>query len=495
MSSDELFEQRLRRNLRRLAEELVEGPGQDGRGVAGDRRWYQLPRPSRRGLRRILPGWSPRASRALVALWVLSAALLLGGGIVAGLALAGPGAPYRTVRPGPEQAALDALPSPLAVVSGDQLLTLSPGGPEKTMAHATIGSAPQWSADGAWVAYLGPGGRLHAVAADGGRELVLLPWPVTAFTWSPAADLLAAIPAAGPDADHLVVTGPPRAEGSAGSPTVVGPLASSFVWSADGHDLAYTVPGAGSVPDRVVVVDLISGARRTLPYRPPAGTGVQLAGFWPNGQGLLAWLDPGRSAAAEATGLTLVALRLGSSVALPLATTFVYLPWLAWSPGGRRLALVAQVGALPWLGSQVEICRPALGRCHALPQPPGTVTLDPAWSPAGNELAVVRAPELPTSGPGASLDSWDLRRRLWVVPADGGQGRLVRGSAPGATAPRFGLTGTTLVYATAQGVQSIPVQGGRSVGLLSGLRGALDTAGPDGFGKLPWGGVPAWQPS
>lgn len=468
--TDEVFEQRLRRDLRRLADHLaVPGPVADPlRAQRAGRRWAR-----------------PGGGMAVAACLVLV-------GLVAGRALAAPGTP-RTAQPlSGSRAALDRTAGALAFVSGSSLWTAAPGTAPRAV--ATVGdphSAPQWSPDGSWVAYLGAGDQLHVVHPGGADDHLAVAGPVTAMTWSPAADLLAVVPAAGADRGRLLVV--PVAGTRAVPPTVVGPPVTSFVWSSDGERIAYAVAG-GAGPDLLRTVDVVTGATTDLAYAAPPGTGVELAGWWPDGGGLLLWLDPGRSLAAQADGLDLYTLPIGATTATVLAHTFVYLHWLAWSPDGTRLALVAQSGAFPWQGSRVEVCRPAAATCRPLPQPAGTVSLDPAWSPDGSRLAFVRAPVLPSAAPGGGLSAWYLRRRLWVASADGAGARPVAGAPAGAAAPRFGPRGTSLTVATGDAVVEVPVAGGRPTTIAGGLAGALATAGPDGYGKLPWGGTTAWGP-
>lgn len=415
-------------------------------------------------------------------------------GLLAGRALAPSGMPQgRASRPlGAVRAALAQTAGAMAFVSGSSLWTAAPGSAPRAVAPiGEPGSAPQWSPDGAWVAYLGSGDQLHVVHPGGGDGHVVLPGPVTAMTWSPAADLLAVVPAAGSDRGRLLVV-PVSARGAEPA-TLVGPPVSSFAWSADGQRIAYAAAG-GSGPDRLRTVDVVTGATTDLPYAAPPGTAVELAGWWPDGGGLLLWLDPGRSTAAQAAGLDLYTLPIGATTATLLARTFVYLHWLAWSPRGTELALVAQSGAYPWQGSQIEVCRPAAATCRSLTQPPGTVSLDPAWSPGGQRLAFVRAPLLARGSPGNSLSAWYLQRRLWLAAVDGSGAHPVAGAPAGAVAPRFGPRGTSLTLATANAVVEVPAGGGRTTTIVGRLAGALDTAGPDGYGKLPWGGTIAWGP-
>ncbi len=492
--TDEIFEQRLRRDLRRLADELAvesspkrRGHGSSGRPGAGSRHGSSgRPGAGTWSLRRsrVL---SPTFGRILLVVWLVVAVCLVGSGVVAGRVLTA--SPAR-LHGSPAVATLAEVPGPLAYFSGRRLYTASPGSAPRGVATvAAPGSAPQWSADGSWIAYLGSAGHLHLVRPDGSGAHLALAGPVTAMAWSPAADLLAVVPAGGSMRDTLVLL---AAGTQPTAPTVVASSVSSFVWSAGGRRIAYAMAGPGLQPDRLVVYDVVSGTSTVLPYVPPAGTGLLLAGWWPDGSGLVVWLDPGRSAAAEATGLGLVSVPLGSAAAMFLARTFVYLPWLAWSPGGHRLALASMPGAFPWQGSRIEVCRPAAGTCTALPEPAGTVGLDPAWSPSGDRLAFVRAPVLSSSSPGGGLARWYQGRRLWVARADGSGARPVLGAAPGAAQPRFTPSGRSLVYVTAWSVDTVGLTGGHAATLATGLAGALDTAGPDGYGKLPWGGTAVW---
>jgi TolB protein len=490
--TDELFEERLRRDLHRLAGRLELGDHRPaGRhGLSGGHRSPLLLRGRRRARRRGLTAFVLAAVAGVV---LLGPGRLLGPGH-----LFGPASPSRPFRPDPTAAAADApgFPGALAYLSRGSLYTAEPGSvPTAVTPSPSPGSAPQWSASGTWVGELGGTGRLRVLRASGAAVALPSPAtadPVTAFEWSPAAPLLALIPSAGADAGDLVVVDP--AAPDAAPMVVAGPVV-SFLWSPDGHRLA-VVRDAGPGGEQVDVVDVVTGSRVPLPYRAPPDTTVLLGSWWPDGAGLLFWLDPGGSTAAEATGLPLVSLALGATDARTLGRTFVYLPWLAWSPDGHRLLIVDMSGAFPWDGSHLAVCRPGpvAPPCRALPQPAGAVTVDPAWAPDGRLIAFVRAGRDPGLVPGTAIAQWYGSRRLWVASPDGQGAEEVHGTGPGVADPVFGPSSHSISYAGASDIATIAVSGGRPTVIAAGLSGALDTAGPDGFGKLPWGGLPSWGP-
>jgi hypothetical protein len=74
---------------------------------------------------------------------------------------------------------------------------------------------------------------------------------------------------------------------------------------------------------------------------------LPLAGWWPDGKGVLFWRDPGASSSIAADGLGLFTLRLGGKLR-QLATTLSYPDQLAQSPNGHDLALVAGFGREMW---------------------------------------------------------------------------------------------------------------------------------------------------
>ncbi len=433
----------------------------------------------------------------MLGLWLVVALVLVGAGALVGRTVDEPSDVGPLSR---ATAALASTAGSLAYESGTGLYAAEPGSPPQRI--ATVGSAssaPQWSPDGAWIAYLGSGGLLHVVRAGGGDDQVVLAQPVTAMTWSPTADVLAVVPRAGAERDDLLLVAvpPPAAGGpvvTPSAPTVVASGVVSFVWSATGTRLAYSVDRGPQEPEQIQVFDVVTHTDSTLPFTGPPGAGLLLAGWWPDGAGLLLWQDPEASLAAETTGLVLDALPLAATQATPLARTFVYLPWLAWSPNGRRLALVEMAGSVPWQDSRVAICTVPTGGCRPLAQPAGTVDLDPAWSPDGRRLAFVRAPALAAGASPGGLTAWYAQRRLWVADADGRGAAPVAEAPAGVADPRFGPGGASVTVATAHAIEVVPLAGGRPTVVADSLVGALDTAGPDGYGKLPWGGVVAWGP-
>ncbi len=515
--TDELFERKVRRDLRRLADELpVPTPSriaQRERSLPAIRsrrsRWSRRHRPGyghrpghRRspGARYQHAGYRQHPAGEQRAAWrgMLPVAALVAA--VAAMLLAAvavvPGHLLRShaVRLGNElpTAALTQFPGALAYVADGALHAAEPGASPRSVASvANPVSGPQWSSDSRWLAYAGSSGHLHVVSTDGAANTIVTPNPVAAFAWSPRANLLAVLPASGSQAGDLLLV---HVGGGTATAALVASGVWSFVWSSGGREIAYSKAGAGNQSDRLFLYDVVTGGRQLLPYVPPPGTGVLLGSFWPDGGGLVMWVDPGRSIAAEATGLELVSLPLAASLPLPLVRTFVYLPWLAWSPGGSRLLTVQMSKASPWEGSNLVVCRPSRGSCRVLTQPRHVVTVDPAWSPGGRRIAFVRASAMASPTPGVGLDWWYATRRLWVAMADGTGAREVTGAGQGVAEPRFGASGKSIFYVTAHSVKVVPAAGGRATTVAGGLSGALGTGGPDGYGKLPWGGLAEWGP-
>lgn len=495
--TDEIFEQRFQRDLHRLAERLASRSGQVATPPADlvlsptEARWRDRrfrPRTGRRGSTRYRLSAGGRTIRVLAILGAV--------GVLAFGAFVNPGhlIGHRTIRlrHATPTAALFHFPGALAYLANGSLSTAQPGGRPVAITPAVApGSAPQWSVGGRWITYLGTADHLHVVRPDGTPIATPVTSAVAGMTWSPTAKLLAILLAAGPHADELLLWDP---TGNGSPPRIIASSVTSFVWSSGGKQLAYSVQSA-TQPDQLVTYDLLTGARNVLPYRPPTGTGLLLAGWWPDSRGLVFWLDPGHSVAAEATGLELADLPLYADQPHLMGRTFVYQPWLAWSPGGGRLLIVTMTGSFPWQGSQLTTCRPALDRCQGLPQPRGSVSLDPTWSPGGGHIAFVRAAARGSLTSPGGVNRWYQTRHLYVARADGTHARLVAGAGSGVADPTFSPSGRSIYYSTDQGVAFLPVGGGLSTMVVSGLAGALGTGGPDGYGKLPWGGLAVWAGS
>lgn len=559
------LEPRLAHQLGRLAECAVTSPDALDRILEGsddDQRVVVLEDADRR--RRDRRAWAVAVPAAAVT--VAAALIAAGAGHLAGgkrspsyrVAVTGSAPPRggrlsastRLARPGTTTAAW---------VAAGKLSILTGRGPTVTVPipEGEEATNPEWSADGRWLAYLvsdrpaaatvshlapppgggpTPGGpfQLRVVGADGGGDhQVLAGSGLAAFSWSPAADLIAAVPtAASGRSEGLVVVSPAggRARRLLPSTTVV----NSFVWSPHGRSLAYASRPAAApktLPGYLYTVAAAGGRPSRVRWTPPAGSSTILAGWWPSGQGLLAWTDPHGSASLADQGLPLVAVPLRRGKPHVLATTVVYLPWVDWSPDGRLLMVVEGSGASPATGKALGLCQPARGTCRRLSQPGGTASVDPAWSPDGRQVAFVRVKSgLSAQG---SFDS----RQLWVASADGsrahavwgeagpgqvgtmsggsglaraGQGsagtvagsvRTARSVAPsaagsGVVLPAWTADSRSIGYSTADAVVVVDPAAGTLRVVASGLAGGGDgKIGPDVYGKGPWEGAATWDTS
>ncbi len=407
-------------------------------------------------------------------------------------------------------------------------------------------TGPTLSHDGRWLAYLvtvqsdgdgspsqlwlanGDGSGAHEVAGVGVDGLV---------GWSPTADVLAVIADANgrPQAVDLVSAhGAVRRllalPASATAPTWL----EGAVWSPSGGELAVSVdnPRPG-VSGTVTAYPVGAGRPATwfsiradqhLPDVYGGGCGeviAPLAGWWPR-WGIGFWaiacgasrnLDETPLEVLSAPGVRprLIAQTLSEGGTDPVA---------AGRGGGLAVVATTSAGRVYSQGKAVEACTRGTLSCTALPDDtvwlgrtpklpclggscgpfrspaPGTpgsaVSLEPAWSPNGSELAYVLAPTTPS---GLATPVWYAAHELFVwSPRTGASTKLAGPS--GASAPAWSRNGRDLLYVSGDGLWLAPAAGGKPVEIARPLfPEKIWKAQPTSIsfnGQIDWTGQFSW---
>lgn len=346
----------------------------------------------------------------------------------------------------------------LAYVTNGALEVLDGTGSVRPIFSRSPVCCAKWSYDGRWLAFTANDNELWVSTADGSSM-----WPVggTAFqwAWSPAADVLAVLrePTApnGPQPVDLYRPDAPDAPtGAVGD----GWQVFDFAWSPDGSRIALV----GFPPELVAhhgptVMRLGFGrADVAEPVQPveyqsrPGDEAVAclfLAGWAPDGSGVLVWFDPMCSGSVAADGLDLQSIPLAGAVGTTLGDTLVKRAWVVPSASGS-LALVAG------RGRDINATRSVV-RCTSARdcQPVATVggsTFDPAWSPDGRQIAFVRTDIEPNTLnlPPARIADYE-RRHLWLAQADGSNAREIGGAGGSVGAPLWLQDGRHILYVRA----------------------------------------------
>ncbi len=382
--------------------------------------------------------------------WLAGAAVLL----LLGAAGCGTASATKSPAPDPSAKAKVGQRWELAVVrKGDIYLVTKPGSPGVRLTKGLAASHPLFSPDGRYIAFVSGAPtapqsqyRLGIVGTNGKGLQLLRPGKAILpqdYAWSPKRDLLAVW-----GADLATV----RPGGSLQIEVRPTGSVSTFAWAPDGQGYAYTVmPPTQQFPNATDKLYAVSGrAPGQLLVTAPNLSGVEIEGYWPNGQGVLYWVDPLHSASLAADGLGLESLSLGGGQPQTLATTLPYPSWV--QPDGRTsIVLVAGGGRQTWTQKQLERCDPAGGSCSALQIGASLVALDPAGTASG-DIAWVAATDLGSSSWGevssqTSLAKWEGTRTLYVGFDGKGASQPTLVAKGDVFYPQFSPDGKSLVYA------------------------------------------------
>jgi len=381
----------------------------------------------------------------------------------------------------------------LAFISRGRLWVLG-GGRDRLTAVSRpwqTASDPQFAPDGRWLAYTVGTSQLWVARADGAA-----PRPIGAGgyrygggDWLPDGRLVAG--------NHFW-----RVSAS-GTVAPAGAIPAGLAaWAPDGTAYAFTSERLTSSHgrdwtriERLSISRSLSGPRRTLvtiplSFTPRSGLsgglfdGVEVL---PRGEGVLFKLDPGGSASIPADGLGLVEVGAGSrpkdlGLTLGMPITLGSRGSFAITQGGNRYA---------WQTKAVAICSAAAAHCSPIKTPPGVLSFDPAFAPAGGTLAFIEAPASNVANIGqASVHRWYATHSLWLLRAGSSSPTAIAHTA-GAASPVWSADGASLLYVANDSLWLLPTLSGRPVRLTAPL--FQSNVWPSFYGQVHWSSQFAWS--
>lgn len=355
----------------------------------------------------------------------------------------------------------------LAFIRQGLLYTLDGAtGEVKQLTESGRALQPAWSHDGQWLAFISPASRedgtgpLWLARRDGSQLLQVQGLPGLtgrdSFYWSPTANVLAVTMQ---DGIWLV-----PADGAA-SRLIQSEGTFHLAWSPDGRSLAYNATLPSDEPanrsDALYTIAVDGGQPVEQLVTPQAG--IQVTAWWPDGKGLLYWLDPLHSASLAADGMGLLSLRLGESEPELLASGLAHQGWQSLSPQGNLL-MVKGDGRIVWAQKSLSTIDLADGNARELNNPEGSVAIDPSFSPDGSRIAFVAAKDLGDGVWGFNkpeeLADWVATRTLWLQNAYGSGAYPLTAAGTGVYQPTWSKDGDHILYVRDNALWIIGADGG-----------------------------------
>jgi TolB protein len=348
--------------------------------------------------------------------------------------------------------------------------------------------AVAWSHDGNYLAVQastsGDASAEVAIVTAAGvvvHRVVFKQQQVSVAGWSPSTDTLAVIatPLANRAATLRLVTSSGNDRTVLSATTITG-----AAWSPNGSRLAAGVAKfvGGQWASRLLTLPASGGHPVDVNKR--QGAVWYLAGWWPDGSSLLAWLDPMGSASLAADGTPLYDVSAHHQRRL-LSTMLDHSSWISVSTKTDRIAVIAGGDRELTEGhKRVEICSPS--QCRTVHQPAGKVSFDPTYGPDG-QLAAVRDRAIAPHRFGARFVT-RVEDSGGIIGVSSRNSHVIAGAASGATAPQYGIDGS-LLFVRHDGLWLLAAGATHARRLANGLDADRKSTY---YGFVPWSSDIAW---
>ena len=344
------------------------------------------------------------------------------------------------------------------VQDGNIWVRALPDGDTRPLTTGGQNTAPRWSPSGEWLTFY-RGDEAWLMQADGTNAHCIPSASTQDCAWSPVNDRLAYTAGQATlriiEPDELADTGP-RGEGHVLLQAAIDeePLTriKNLAWGPDGQRLAYVLQSGqpGGLPDRVSIgtLDLESGPHELYAAPSPPQDGLITAGWTPDGQAVLFWRELLFSASGAADGLPLEIAPMDGGQPVVIADFSLLHPdfWSA-SPTGETVALTLGSGRETWTNKRIALVDLETAGLDYLTDE--TVSaFSPAFSPDGQQIAYVAAPDIGHVWGGDEAKIGTAQRRIWVMNVDGsGQRPLTGDPAYRDERPQWSADGSHILFA------------------------------------------------